>query len=59
VVLGVGVFVFEASEKRFFCVVFEVEKLDSVGVVVSSGGVVQVDFWWIGAHFLCKFDLRL
>jgi hypothetical protein len=26
--------------------------LDSVGVVVSSGGVVQVDFWWIGAHFL-------
>jgi len=47
VVLGVGVFVFEASEKRFFGVVFEVEDLDSVWVVVSSRGVVQVDFWWV------------
>jgi len=46
-VLGVGVFVFEASEEGFFCVVFEVENLHSVGVVVSSGGVVQVDFWWV------------
>jgi len=52
VVFGVCVFVFEASEERFFGVVFEVEKLDSIRVVVSSGGVVQVDFWWIGAHFL-------
>ena len=51
-VLGVGVFVFKASEILFFGVIFEVENLHSVRVIVSPGGVFQVYFRWIGTHFL-------